>query len=125
MQERTVKWLIFSALTLGAPILLYMVMFMAITPLSGLPAIFIEDPDARTAIFLLVHLAFYGVVFYFLSLVLAKLIFLLPEFVRLVLVSAICLALLWLPFLPIFGGCYAGCDHETLFGLYETAIHAI
>lgn len=124
MRETTARWIIFGALCIGAPIYLFAFVIAAIVPISGLPAVFLSDPDSSTGILCLVHIAIYAGVFFLLAKLLAKGIYRLHTDIRWLLVAAISIILVSLPLFPIYGYCMVGCDQMTLFQFYQRSLAA-
>jgi len=121
MKETTAKWMLFGAMCIGAPIFMFAFVIAALVPISGLPAVFLSDPDTATAILCLVHLAIYGTVFYLFAKILAKAVLLLPSAICFATTTVLCSVLVVLPFFPLYGYCMTGCDHMTLLEFYQRA----
>lgn len=122
MKETTAKWVIFGALCIGAPIFVFAFVIAALVPLSGLPAIFLSDPDFSTVILCLAHLAVYGSIFFLLAKLLAKGAFQLPAGIRGPVVSGFSIIIALLPLFPLYGYCMVGCDQMTLIQFYQRSM---
>ena len=124
MKETTAKWMIFGAACIGVPIFMFAFVIAALVPASGLPAVFLSDPDFATAVFCLIHLAIYGAIFYLLAKFLAKALRLLPSAICTAITFILCSALALLPLFPLYGYCMTGCDHMTLLQFYQRSLAA-
>ena len=124
MSEKTVKWIIFLALCVGAPIFVFAFVIAALVPISGLPAFFLYDPDFATAILCLVHLAIYGPIFYLLSWGASKALARLPSSARFLFSAIFVVCMLTLTQLPIYGFCLTGCDQMPLLEFYRRSAGA-